>query len=140
MLPGSISMAIARAAGRYDACSVARVDLSATEITAMRATRASLIVPFAIAIACVAGCGASPGAPSTQASQAQASTEVTRAVAIHTARSDAAMRFQNTGNAHIAAHRLGAFWVVELRGPSGAGLRYAISVHDGSIRQRNVFQ
>ena len=70
----------------------------------------------------------------------QAATEVTRDAAIHTARSDAAMRFHGAVHAHVLAQRLGAFWVVELRGPTGAGLRYAISVHDGSIRQRNLFQ
>lgn len=65
---------------------------------------------------------------------------VTRDAAIDTARSDAAATFQARWVTSVAAHSTGAYWLVELRTQTGAGLRYTISRHDGSIRERSSFQ
>lgn len=86
----------------------------------------------------VAACGA---ADATSSGGAQSEPpEVSREIAVRTARSDAAMHFQALAVAATDAHQTGPYWVVELRTQSGMGLRYAISRHDGSIRQRSSFQ
>ncbi len=89
-----------------------------------------------VSFACASGCEAEP-APRAPA---PAEAEVTRDAAIRMARSDAAARFGSDWVATVAAQNLGRFWVVELRAQSGAGVRYAISTNDGSIRERSVFQ
>jgi hypothetical protein len=86
----------------------------------------------------VAACGA---AEATSRGSAQSEPpEVSRELAVNTARSDAARHFQVISVADTAAHQAGPYWVVELRTQSGRGLRYAISRQDGSIRQRASFQ
>ncbi len=85
-----------------------------------------------------AGCGAA-GAAAADATRAEPA-EVSRELAVNTARSDAARHFQATSVAATDAHQTGPYWVVELRTANGTGLRYAISRQDGSIRQRDSFQ
>ena len=94
-----------------------------------------LISMFSLALA---ACGAAE-ATSEGATQAEPA-EVSREVAVNTARSDAATHFQAPSVAATDAQRTGPYWVVELRTPNGTGLRYAISRRDGSIRQRDSFQ
>jgi hypothetical protein len=90
----------------------------------------------AVFAAAVTGCAA----PTTAAPQAEVTPDVTRDVAVRTARGDAQARFREMWISDVDARRLGHYWVVVLRGPTGAGLRYTISTSDGSIRERNVFQ
>jgi len=86
----------------------------------------------------VAACGA---ADATSAGPAEPThAEVSRELAVTTARADAAAHFQALATSATAAHQTGPFWIVELRTASGTGLRYAISRQDGSIRQRANFQ
>lgn len=66
--------------------------------------------------------------------------DLTRAGAIQSARQDATRSYGDGWIAQVDAHYRGGFWMVELRAASGAGLRYAISARDGSIRERNTFQ
>ena len=94
-----------------------------------------LISLFSMALT---ACGA---AETTSARAAQAEPpEVSREVAVNTARSDAATHFMAPSVNATVARRTGPYWVVELRTPDGSGLRYAISRQDGSIRQRDSFQ
>lgn len=97
--------------------------------------RALLLVTLSLGLA---ACGAERGnsAGPTEAAPA----EVSRELAVKTARSDAASHFQALSVAATDAHQTGPYWVVELRAPNGGGLRYAISRQDGSIRQRASFQ
>ena len=83
-------------------------------------------------------CGAA--GPTSGGSAQSEPAEVSRELAVNTARSDAASHFQALSVAEAAAHQAGPYWVVELRTQSGRGLRYAISRQDGSIRQRASFQ
>jgi hypothetical protein len=86
----------------------------------------------------LSACGA---AEATSAGAVQAApAEVSREVAVKTAQSDAATHFLAPSVNATKAQRTGPYWVVELRTPSGSGLRYAISRQDGSIRQRDSFQ
>ncbi len=86
----------------------------------------------------ITACG---GAEATSRGSAQSEPpEVSREIAVTTARSDAARHFQASSVAKTVAHQAGPYWVVELWTPSGRGLRYAISRQDGSIRQRASFQ
>ena len=100
-------------------------------------SRASTLLVFLISIG-LAACGGVDGnsAGATQAEPA----EVSRELAVNTARSDAATHFQAPSTAATGARQTGPYWVIELRTPNGAGLRYAISRVDGSIRQRDSFQ
>jgi hypothetical protein len=102
-------------------------------------THSSLFTALVAAVfaSALAGCAA---APSTAAPPAEVAPDVTRDVAIRTARGDAQNRFREMWISDVNARRLGHYWVVELRGPTGAGLRYTISTSDGSIRERNTFQ
>ena len=94
---------------------------------------------FAVLISLgITACG---GAEATSRGSAQSEPpEVSRELAVDTARSDAARHFQALSVAEAVAHQTGHYWVVELRTRSGSGLRYAISRQDGSIRQRASFQ
>jgi hypothetical protein len=56
------------------------------------------------------------------------------------ARAGRVARYREIPVSEIGAQRLGGFWIVELRSPSGSGLRYAISTTDGTIRERSTFQ
>ncbi len=97
--------------------------------------RVLLISMFSLSLA---ACGAEEV---TSAGAAHAEpAEVSREVAVKTARSDAATHFQAPSVNATNAQRTGPYWVVELRTPNGTGLRYAISRQDGSIRQRDSFQ
>jgi len=86
----------------------------------------------------LSACASSSSSPAPPADAARAG--VTREMAVNTARSDAAVHFQAPSVSHVAAQPMGTYWLVELRTPSGEGLRYAISRQDGSIRQRSSFQ
>lgn len=85
--------------------------------------------------------GCAPPKPASNTAEAPAQREaVTRNTAIQNAQRDAAFRYAEVQVARVEAHKQGAFWVVELMSPTGSGLRYTISAHDGSIRGRNTFQ
>jgi hypothetical protein len=109
--------------------------LSRSKVSIMKSSRVLAFVAV-VFFAFASGCEAQP-APRAPAS---AGAEITRAAAIRTARSDAAARFGVDWVATVAAQNFGRFWVVELRAQSGAGVRYAISTNDGSIRERSLFQ
>jgi hypothetical protein len=82
-------------------------------------------------------------ASSSAQDAARAPTEardVNRAGAIASARQDAVRSYGDGWVAAVDAQYRSGFWVVELRAANGAGLRYAISARDGSIRERNTFQ
>jgi len=86
----------------------------------------------------LAGCA---GSSTPDEARAPSEThDVNRAVAIQSARRDATRSYGDGWIAAVDAHYLGGFWVVELRAATGAGIRYAISARDGSIRERNVLQ
>jgi hypothetical protein len=105
------------------------------EASNMKSLPVLVLAVVLAAFAC--GCEAQPAAGVRAPAEAAL---VTRDVAIRTARSDAAARFGSNWIAYVAAQNLGRFWLVELRAESGAGVRYAISTNDGSIRERNLFQ
>jgi hypothetical protein len=109
------------------------------------------ILPHLSAVAAVAvlltGCEAEPPARAPTPGQAgghpqaaaPAEAEITKDVAVRTARTDAFTRFRDFGGiSFIDAQPLGRFWVVELHASNGQGLRYAISKNDGTIRQRSM--
>jgi starvation-inducible outer membrane lipoprotein len=99
------------------------------------------MVVLAVALASLAcGCDAQPAAVGVRAPASAEVAQVTRDAAIRTARSDATVRFGGNWITYVDAQNLGRYWVVELRAQSGAGVRYAISTNDGSIRERNLFQ
>jgi hypothetical protein len=79
-------------------------------------------------------------APPPRTADAAAVRDIDRDAAIATAWQDASANFPGRPMTQIGAHRLGSVWVVELQAAAGGGLRYAISAHDGTIRQRNTFQ
>ncbi len=97
-----------------------------------------LVVPVLLAAA-AAGCESAPPAR-TSADAGEAARHVDRQAAIESARRDAALRFRELWVSGVDAQRMGAYWIVELHGANGGGLRYAISSQDGSIRQRSAFQ
>lgn len=90
------------------------------------------------ALASLTGCS-TPKPPPAAASEAPRDS-VTKAAAIQNAQRDAAYRYSEVAVSRVDARRAGGYWVVELTGASGAGLRYTISALDGSIRARNMFQ
>ena len=97
------------------------------------------LVLVLVSLAALAGC--EPQRPPAAAPSAPVQTDaVDRSTAIQHAQRDAAFRYAEVQVARIDARRQGGFWVVELRSPSGSGLRYTISAQDGSIRQRDMFQ
>lgn len=86
----------------------------------------------------VGGCEAPPAkAPSRHE---RVAAGISRAAAIHTARRDAALRFGEGWIAWIDVAQLGRYWVIELGAQNGTRMRYAISLRDGSIRERSIFQ
>ena len=97
---------------------------------------ASLLFTVALVSGAI-GC-ASTSSPADSPAEMVA-PEINRNTAISLARSDASFRFRELMVADVTARRTSGHWVVELRSPNGAGLRYAIAV-DGTIRERNVFQ
>lgn len=130
--PGLEGPAVNRAA--QSATNRGKVIVSKDQGPAMK----SLPVVVAVVASLACGCGAEPAPkapPSTEVAR-----EVTRDVAIRLARSDAALRFGGSSFTSVAAQNLGRFWVVELRAQTGAGVRYAISANDGTIRERSLFQ
>ena len=91
-----------------------------------------LTAPLALsALLALGGCAASP-----REAQVPEVREVRRADAVATARHDATRRYGEGWTAPSGAQYSSGFWVVDLRAPSGAGLHYAISVRDGTIRER----
>lgn len=97
-----------------------------------------------LAATAIVGCADAPtGAQPATAVEGRAAAEpkpVDRVQAIQSARTDASMRYRELWVADVGAQRVGLFWIVELRSPTGSGVRYAISSQDGSIRERNTFQ
>lgn len=86
------------------------------------------------------GCQARP-TPRAPSAQEAAPADINREHAIRTARTDAASRYGDRWIAWIDATQRGRYWVVELRAADpSVGMRYAILVSDGSIRQRSTFQ
>jgi hypothetical protein len=63
--------------------------------------------------------------------------EITRDAAVREARNDAAIRFQLVAPSSVVANRVGHYWLVDLVGPEGSRLHYAIAT-DGMIRERRV--
>jgi hypothetical protein len=93
---------------------------------------------FVLAAPILAGCA---GPVASSKGEAPSSRELDRSAAIASARSDAAAQY---GGDHwivaTHAHRRGSFWMVELHARNGSLVRYAISSHDGTIRERTVRQ
>jgi hypothetical protein len=102
-------------------------------ISVRKLARASLVLFGVI----VSGC---QGSVPESAMAAADTREVDREAAVASARRDAWLRYREIPVSEIGAQRLGGFWIVELRSPSGSGLRYAISTTDGTIRERSTFQ
>ena len=102
----------------------------------------TLLSAGAVLFAC--GCEAEPApvprrARASSAADAAIDAEVTRDVAVRTARADASTRFRELGGfSFVNAQPFGRFWVVELHASNGQGLRYAIAKSDGTIRQRSL--
>ncbi len=65
--------------------------------------------------------------------------EISREVAVSTARRDAASTFNIVAPSGVMASRAGRYWVVDLRTPEGTGAHYAIA-DDGMIRERRMIQ
>jgi hypothetical protein len=86
---------------------------------------------LALALA-LGGCAATPEAQGPEV------RELRRADAIATAQRDATRRFGDGYSSRVEAQYSGGFWVVDLRTADGAGLHYAISARDGSIRERDM--
>jgi hypothetical protein len=87
--------------------------------------------------AVVVGCAA---APTPDAEAPAVDRSLGRVDAIAVARQDAVASYGDGWIAGTSAQYQGGFWMVELKAAGGAGLRYAISSRDGSIRQRSVIQ
>jgi hypothetical protein len=83
------------------------------------------------------GCAAS-GAP--EASAPSTPRELNRADAIASARQDATSNYGDGWGGSAQAQLSGGYWLIELQARSGYRLRYAISAHDGSIRERSMVQ
>ncbi len=96
-----------------------------------------LLVPALLAAALACGC---ESAPTPRAPSAEDPPEITKDVAVNMARRDAAAHFREVGVSFVNVQPAGRFWVVELRGPSGRGVHYAISRSNGFIRERTVVQ
>jgi hypothetical protein len=96
----------------------------------------TLLSAGAVFLAC--GCETEPP-PRAPVPADTADVEVTRDVAVRTARADASLRFRDLGGfSFIDAQPYGRYWVVELHARTGQGVRYAIAKSDGSIRQRSL--
>jgi hypothetical protein len=91
-----------------------------------------------LSTACLAGCEDTPP-PNTQAAAAP-EREISRDQAIWTARGDAAMSLRIVDLTGMNVSRSGAFWVIDLYGQRGQGVRYAIAAADGTIRERRLTQ
>jgi hypothetical protein len=83
------------------------------------------------------GCAAS-GAP--EANAPGSPRELNRADAIASARQDAASNYGDGWGGEAQAQLAGGYWVIELHAKTGYRLRYAISAHDGTIRERSMAQ
>jgi hypothetical protein len=100
--------------------------------------RTPLITLFSLVTALAPlGCAA-PGAP--EASAPSSPRELNRADAIASARQDAASSYGDGWGGAAQAMLSGGYWLVELQAKSGYRLRYAISAHDGTIRERSMVQ
>jgi hypothetical protein len=66
--------------------------------------------------------------------------ELNREDAIASARQDALRNYGAGWGSRADASYQGGFWVIELHATSGYRLRYAISAHDGTIRERSMMQ
>ena len=72
--------------------------------------------------------------------QAAVARDMNRSEAIASARRDASRTYGSGSGPLIDAQYRNGFWVVELLASTGATLHYAISAHDGSIRERAMLQ
>ncbi len=95
------------------------------------------LIPALLAAVLACGCEA---APAPVAPPPAEPPEITRDIAIDTARRDAATHFRELGVSFVNVQPVGRFWVVEMRGPGGRGIHYAISRNDGAIKERTVMQ
>jgi hypothetical protein len=97
----------------------------------------TLLSAGAVLLAC--GCEAEPPPRAPSSAADAADVEITRDVAVRTARADASFRFRELGGfSFVDAQPFGRYWVVELHAGGGQGVRYAISKSDGTIRQRSI--
>jgi hypothetical protein len=93
---------------------------------------ASIVLSFAL----LAGCAEQQPA---EAPVSIGTAEISRDVAVSTARQDAAARFALHTPASVFVSRSGRYWVVDLRTADGGALHYAIA-GDGTIRERRMMQ
>ena len=90
-----------------------------------------------LAASALPGCAAG-GAP--EASAPSTPRGLNRADAIASARQDAASNYGDGWGGDAQAQLAGGYWLIELHAKTGYRLRYAISAHDGSIRERSMTQ
>ena len=95
------------------------------------------LIPALLAAAFACGCET---APAPVAPSPTEPPEITKDIAVDMARRDAAARFRDLGVSFVNVQQAGRFWVVELRGPGGRGVHYAISRNNGAIKERTVVQ
>ncbi|MFO0593532.1 MAG: hypothetical protein U0441_38685 [Polyangiaceae bacterium] len=98
------------------------------------------IAGLVLVLAAAASTGCDAQKPAAQSPVVASHEAISRSDAIQNAQRDAAFRYAEVSVVRVDARRLGAYWVVELAAANGSGLRYTISAHDGSIRERNTFQ
>jgi hypothetical protein len=102
-----------------------------------------VLVIITSALFALGGCAASNAnadADGRATTQSPVVREMNRADAIASARQDALRNYGAGWASHADARYQGGFWVVELQATSGYRLRYAISAHDGTIRERSMVQ
>jgi hypothetical protein len=98
------------------------------------------LIPALLAAAFACSCETAPAPVAPSQTTSDEPPEITKDVAVAMARRDAAAHFREVGVSFVNVQQAGRFWVVELRGPGGRGVHYAISRSNGSIRERTVIQ
>jgi hypothetical protein len=116
--------------------------LAAKDTEPMNPKKTSPTFVLVLVAACAAALGgcASPSATAEEARTPATARELNRADAIASAREDALRSYGGGWDAQADARYQGGYWLVELQARTGYRLRYAISAHDGSIRERNMVQ
>jgi hypothetical protein len=97
-----------------------------------------VLVVITSALCALGGCAASNADADGRAPTVV--RELRREDAIASARQDALRNYGAGWASQADARYQGGFWVVELQATSGYRLRYAISAHDGTIRERSMVQ